>query len=75
MSCDVVIAISAGSGTLNEMVVAYQAGIPIIVIDKFDGWAKTLADKYFDSRKRLKCIRARSAKEAVSKAIQEVNNK
>ena len=33
LSCDVIIAISGGSGTLNEISVAYQAGIPIVVID------------------------------------------
>ena len=35
LSCDVIIAISGGSGTLTEIAVAYQAGIPIIVVDKF----------------------------------------
>ena len=32
LSCDVIIAISGGSGTLTEMAIAYQAGIPIIVL-------------------------------------------
>ena len=52
LSCDVIIAISGGSGTLTEMAIAYQAGIPIIVVDKFGGWAKKLANKFFDSRKQ-----------------------
>ena len=37
-SCDAIIAISGGSGTLTEMAIAYQANIPIITIDKFKGW-------------------------------------
>ena len=72
LSCDVIIAISGGSGTLTEMAVAYQAGIPIIVVDKFGGWAEELSDKYFDDRKRLKCISVKTAEEAIEKAIGEV---
>lgn len=75
LSCDVIIAISGGSGTLNEMVVAYQAGIPIITVDKFGGWASKLADTYIDDRNRLKCIRVSTEEEAVIKAIEIVNNK
>ena len=69
LSCDVIIAISGGSGTLNEMAVAYQAGIPIVVVDKFGGWAKELSNRYFDSRNRLKCINAETEEEALKIAI------
>ena len=71
LSCDVIIAISGGSGTLNEMVVAYQAGIPIIVVDKFGGWAKKLADKFIDNRRRLKCICVKTEKDALDYAVKE----
>ena len=73
LSCDVIIAISGGSGTLTEMAIAYQAGIPIIVVDKFGGWASELSNKYFDDRKRLKCISATSPEDALNKAIKELN--
>lgn len=72
LSCDVIIAIGGGSGTLNEICVAYQAGIPIVVIDKYDGWAKELSNKYLDSRNRLKCVSAKNAKEAINKALKLV---
>ena len=52
------------------MAIAYQAGIPIITINKFDGWAKKLSNKYFDDRKRLKCLSADSSEEAVRLAIE-----
>lgn len=71
LSCDVIIAISGGSGTLTEMAIAYQAGIPIIVINKFGGWAEALSDKFIDARQRLKCISASTEKEALEKAIEE----
>ena len=74
-SCDVIIAISGGSGTLTEMAIAYQAGIPIIVVDIFGGWAEKLADNYIDDRKRLKCLAVDNPIDAVSLAIEEVNKK
>ena len=73
-TCDVIIAISGGSGTLTEMAIAYQANIPIITIDKFGGWAKKLSNKYIDKRRRLKCIPASTPEEALKKAINSINN-
>lgn len=73
LSCDVIIAISGGSGTLTEMAIAYQAGIPIIVIDKFGGWAGKLANEFIDERRRLKCISATTEEEALRLAIEEGN--
>ncbi len=68
-SCDVIIAISGGSGTLNEMAIAYQLNIPIIAIQGTGGWADKMADKFFDNRNRLKVISVSSPKEAIEKAI------
>ena len=65
LSCDVIIAISGGSGTLTEMAIAYQAGIPIVTVSNFEGWAGKLADTYIDDRNRLKCLEAKTPEEAV----------
>jgi len=74
LACDVIIAIGGGSGTLTEMAIAYQANIPIICISGYPGWAKKMANKYFDERKRFKCLEAKTPKEAVELAISLVNN-
>ena len=73
LSCDVIIAIGGGSGTLTEMAIAYQANIPIICISGYPGWSKKMANKYFDERKRLKCLEAKTPKEAVELAISKAN--
>lgn len=75
LSCDVIIAISGGSGTLTEMAIAYQANIPIITVDKFGGWAKKLSNKYIDDRERLKCLSAKTPKEALKKALKIIEER
>ena len=67
------ITIGGGSGRLTEMAIAYQANIPVICISKFQGWSKKMTNKYFDERKRLKCLEAKPPKEAVELAISSVN--
>jgi len=69
LSCDAIISISCGSGTLNELAVAYQAGIPIVGLTGFGGWTDKLAGQYFDERKRLPIVEAKTPREAVTKAI------
>ncbi len=75
LSCDVIIAISGGSGTLTEMAIAYQANIPIITVDIFDGWASKLAGEYFDDRKRLKCLSAKTPEEALDLALKVIKER
>ena len=74
-SCDGIIAVSGGSGTMNEMLVAYQLNIPIVVITGTGGWADEMAGKYFDSRKRMKAIPAKNPKEAVDKMLKLISIK
>ncbi len=74
-SCDVVIAVSGGSGTLTELAIAYQMDIPMIAIKRTGGWSDKLADNYFDDRKRRKVIGVNSPEEAVELAITLANEK
>lgn len=71
LSCDAVIAISGGSGTLTELAIAYQANIPMVALTGFDGWADKLAGKYFDGRKRRMVHKATTPEEAVEIAMRE----
>lgn len=71
LACDAVISISGGSGTLTELAIAYQANIPMIALEGFGGWSDTLADTYFDGRKRRKVLKAQTAEEAVRLAFEE----
>lgn len=72
LSCDAIIAISGGSGTLTELAIAYQADIPMVAIASAGGWSGRLAGEYLDSRRRRVILAARSAEEAVELAIREV---
>jgi hypothetical protein len=71
-SCDVIIAVSGGSGTLTEIAIAYQSNIPMIVIKNTGGWSDKLSDTYLDNRKRLLIQGVDTAKEAVEKAIESI---
>lgn len=72
-SCDAIIAVSGGSGTLTEIAIAYQSNIPTIVVGGTGGWSDKLADTYLDNRKRLLIIKIDNAKQAVSRVLEELN--
>jgi uncharacterized protein (TIGR00725 family) len=72
-SCDAIITISGGSGTLTEAAIAYQLNIPIIALKGYGGWSDKLADTYFDGRKRRKVIGANNPEEAVELVLKELS--
>lgn len=73
LSCDAVIAIAGGSGTLNEICVAYQANIPVVVVDQFGGWSKQLSNTFLDNRKRYEFVVAKTPTEALKLALKGKN--
>lgn len=75
LSCDVIIALNGGSGTLTEIAMAYQADIPVVVLKNSGGWSERLGGIYLDERKRIKIETANSPKEAVEKAIKLIKKK
>lgn len=68
-SCDAVVLISGGSGTLCEATIAYQSGIPIVAMSGFGGWADRLAGGYLDSRRRIRVAKAATPLEAARAAF------
>jgi len=71
LTCDCVIAISGGSGTLTELAIAYQADIPMVCLRGTGGWSDEMADTSFDTRGRRVCIGVDTAEEAVEIALME----
>ncbi|NVN96744.1 LOG family protein [Candidatus Nomurabacteria bacterium] len=71
-SCDAIIAISGGSGTLTELAIAYQSNLPMIVIVGTGGWADKLANTFFDARNRRMVIGS-TPENAVEIALNEIN--
>lgn len=69
-SCDAIIAVWWGSGTLNEITIAYQKKIPVVVIEETGWWADRLVWQFLDERaktdpSRFVCKWVKTAKEAV----------
>ena len=73
-SCDGIIAISGGSGTMTEMLIAYQLNIPIVVVEGTGGWADKMAGQPFDQRNRMIAEPA-TAETAVEKIIELISKK
>ncbi|MEK7585637.1 MAG: TIGR00725 family protein [Patescibacteria group bacterium] len=69
LSCDGIITIGGGSGTLTEIAIAYQANIPIIAMKNTGGWSDKLSGQYLDERKRIKIEGVDNPEEAVEKIL------
>jgi uncharacterized protein (TIGR00725 family) len=74
-SCDAVISVCGGSGTLSELAIAYQLDIPMVCMKGTGGWSEKLADNFIDERKRRPCVGADTPEEAVEAAIRQIEEK
>jgi len=75
LSCDAIVTINGGSGTLTEIAIAYQANIPVVALMKSGGWSEKLAGQYLDDRRRIKIEVAKTPKIAAEKAIKLAKQK
>lgn len=75
LSCDAIITINGGSGTLTEIAIAYQSNIPIVALKGTGGWSEKLEGQYLDDRKRIKIEIAKTPQAAAGKAIELANKK
>jgi uncharacterized protein (TIGR00725 family) len=48
--CDAIVMVGGGVGTLNELTIAYDAGVPTIVIEGTTGWADRLRGAIEDGK-------------------------
>jgi uncharacterized protein (TIGR00725 family) len=70
-SAQAVIVVGGGAGTLQEIAIAYQSGIPIIVLQDSGGWADAFATMPVDFRRRQVVHMAATPKEAVGLALRK----
>lgn len=62
---DALIILGGGSGTLQEIALAYRTEKPMVAIFGIGGWGQKLANTYLDYRKKVKILSAKNANEAV----------
>jgi uncharacterized protein (TIGR00725 family) len=64
-SCDGVIVLGGGVGTLIEIALSYTNLAPIVLMENTGGWADRLTESYLDSRKKTELYKASSVTEAI----------
>lgn len=72
LSCDVMIVIGGGVGSLTETAYAYRFSKPVIVIEKLKSIVEPYIGKYMDEKKTVKILGAKNAKEAVELAFKSI---
>ena len=77
-SCDSLIMIGGGVGTLNEVTIAYDSGVPVVVLEGTTGWADRLRaalqdEAWLDERRIVAITFAQSPEEAVAAAIERAS--
>ena len=70
LSCDGIIIIGGGSGTLSEICAAYMHKKPMVSIRKMGGVNEQFIDNYLDHRKNIKIIGVDTPKQAVDKILE-----
>lgn len=70
--CDGLIIIGGGSGTLQEIAIAYRNKKPMVAITSISGWGEKLANSYLDQRQLIKIEEAVSPKEAMTLLLKRI---
>jgi len=66
-SCDGIIVVGGGAGTLQELACAYRKKKPIVVCSSIGGVGQKYINSYLDERKSTKIYAAKTAKEIIEK--------
>jgi len=72
--CDSIIMIGGGVGTLNEVTIAYDSGVPVVVLEGSTGWSDRLRttlydEQYVDERRIVAITYAATPADAVAQAV------
>jgi len=68
-SCDGIIIVGGGVGTLTELTVGYMLKKKMVAITGSGGIAEKYGGKFLDERKRIRIYKTQSPKEAVNKIL------
>lgn len=74
LSCDAIITIPGGAGTMAELCLAYRNKKPIIIIEGINQDYDKLIDNYLDESKMVLIEGAKNPEEAVEKAIASIHH-
>ena len=66
LSCDRMIVVGGGVGTLTEVAYAYAYGKPIVFMKDSGGLVEQFSNKYMDKKKRVKIQEATTSEEAIN---------
>ncbi len=73
-SCDGIIVVGGGAGTLQELTVAYRKSKPVVVLTTVDGVGVQYINKYMDSRNTTKFFGANNPAKAVDILLNLLNS-
>ncbi|MBI2499090.1 TIGR00725 family protein [Candidatus Woesearchaeota archaeon] len=66
LSCDGMIVVGGGVGTLTEVAYAYAYGKPIVFMKDSGGLVEQFSNKYMDEKERVKILEASTPEEAIN---------
>ena len=66
LSCDALVAIGGGAGTLQELAFAYRCGRPIIALTGVGGFSSKFAGQFLDERETIKITKTKDPKSAIN---------
>lgn len=74
LSCDAVVVIGGGSGTLCEIAFAWAYNKPVIAFTTAKGWGQKLAGETLDHRRKDRIIPVKTVEEMIY-ALKEIENR
>lgn len=68
-SCDGVVGLHGGVGTLQEFTLCYMLKKPLVVLEQSGGWSSKLAGEYLDERRWIRVEASKTPEEIVEKVF------